>query len=115
METCRHYEGCGAPLCPLDTKWLKTAIWYPDEPICKRRGLPDADWLKTQRRVAKRANGRDLFFTYYDLAKIKRVHPSIRGHNPDHYPRSALVRGGINLSGKAKNMIATKRDDGRTR
>lgn len=115
METCRHYEGCGAPLCPLDTKWLKTAIWYPDEPICKRRGLPNADWLKTQRRVAKKANQDHLFFTYDDLLRIKRVHPSIRGHNPDHYPKTGLVRRGINFSGKVMNMTMTKTDDGRTR
>jgi len=114
MEACRNYEGCEAPLCPLDTKCLKTAIWYPDEAICNRRGLPDADWLKVQRRVARKANQHDSFFTYDDLVRIKRVHPGIRGHNPDHYHRSALVRGGIDLSGKAKNMIATKRDDGRT-
>ncbi|MFX0204210.1 MAG: hypothetical protein ACFFCW_49565 [Candidatus Hodarchaeota archaeon] len=52
MEQCRYYSECEAPLCPLDNQTLETAIWYPDEKICRRKGLPDTRWLSIQRKIA---------------------------------------------------------------
>ena len=72
MEQCRYYPKCEAPLCPLDNQALGTAIWYPDEPICRRKGLPDTRWLSIQRRIARKAVHRDLFFQISDLKKIKK-------------------------------------------
>ena len=88
MEDCRNYKTCKAPLCPLDVICLKTAIWYPDEEICSRRGLPDTGWLKVQRRIAKRAKRRDLFYRFDDLISIRQVRASIKGYNPNHYVKS---------------------------
>ncbi len=34
-EKCRHFEECNAPICPIDEESIKSAIWYPDEEICR--------------------------------------------------------------------------------
>ena len=103
MEQCRYYPKCKVPLCPLDNQALETAIWYPDEPICRRKGLPDTRWLSIQRRIARKAVKRDLFFQISDLKKIKNVHKGIRGHNPDARYKFRLQIGSIKASGMGKN------------
>jgi hypothetical protein len=81
-EECPSYEGCGASLCPMDDRTLKNCQWYPDEPICTRRGTAVPGWVKTQRKVAKKAKSSDLYFTVSDLVAMKRViRPT--GHDPD--------------------------------
>ena len=82
IENCRNYPTCKASLCPLDPN-LRNVIWYPDEDICNRRGLPKTDWLPRQRRIAKKATNRDFFFRLADIKAITRIHRSIKGHNPD--------------------------------
>jgi len=55
-----NFDSCNAPLCPLDEEGLKKAVWYPDEEICRRRGL-NYPWLKTQKKIAKRAKHSDRY------------------------------------------------------
>ena len=75
------YEGCDAPLCPLEPDVFKR-IWFCDEEVCRKRGLK-LDWLKTQKKIARKAINKLLFFRVADLKKIKNVHKGIRGHNPE--------------------------------
>jgi len=74
------WEKCSAPICPEDEQSLKKSIWYPDEKICTQRDAPD--WVRTQRKVAKRAKYQDRYFTYADFKRMERV-VRPRGHNPD--------------------------------
>jgi len=79
-ESCPHYETCNAPICPKDEQSIKHSIWYADEPVCKiRKDAPD--WLKIQKRIAKKAKNMNRYFTVKDFY-AKRVQ-SPRGHNPD--------------------------------
>ena len=82
---CKYYDGCSAPLCPmLSEEENKNFIWYPDEEICTRKSnLPE--WVKQQRKVAKKANpGNFWFYFTLDMLKIRfRVTKSVKGIDPN--------------------------------
>lgn len=82
MEKCPSFEGCEAPLCPLDEN-LELCLWYPDEDICCKRGAPC--WVKNQRKIVKIV-GRDNAVGFFDIARLRQlkiVRKGIRGKNPD--------------------------------
>ena len=90
-NNCKYYDGCNAQLCPmLSDENNKNYIWYPDEDICTRKkNIPD--WVKQQRKVAKKANP-DNFWFYFtmDMLKVRfRVTNSVKGLDPDkkEYPQ----------------------------
>lgn len=89
---CQSFEGCSAPLCPLD-KSFNGACWFPDEPICCKRqlGPDDKKIIRTQRKIARRATARDLSFDVMALSAIKRVCTSIKGHNTDTTRKPRLL------------------------
>jgi len=79
---CPYFDSCNAPLCPMeDEEGLKKAIWYPDEEICRRRGL-NYPWLRTQRKIAKRAK-HGGYFTIQMLSHPCRISQGIVGLDPD--------------------------------
>jgi hypothetical protein len=78
LQKCR-YESCCAPLCPLSTNLAK-CIWYPGEPICRRRPAPP--WVRKQYKVARKAKDPNFYFTVEDLMAMKAVRRPI-GRNPD--------------------------------
>uniref|UniRef100_A0A6M3LS13 Uncharacterized protein n=1 Tax=viral metagenome TaxID=1070528 RepID=A0A6M3LS13_9ZZZZ len=90
LEDCSKFDVCTAPICPLDSASLETAVWYPNEDICKiRMNLP---WRRIQRRIAKRAKDHTRYFTLKDF-QVKRVQ-NPKGHNPDrvvHEPSKTSV------------------------
>ena len=82
---CKYYDGCSAPLCPmLSEKENMKYIWYPDEEICSsKKNIPD--WVKQQRKVAKKANSVNYwhYFTI-DMLKVRfRVTNSVKGIDPN--------------------------------
>ena len=84
-NNCKYYDGCSAPLCPmLSEDENQNYIWYPDEEICKRTSnLPE--WVKQQRKVAKKANP-DSYWFYFTLDMLKvrfRVTKSVKGIDPN--------------------------------
>jgi len=82
-QKCPYFDTCSAPLCPMENEEeLKKAIWYPDEEICRRRGL-NYPWLKTQRKIGKRAKHSDGYFTLQMLTHLRRVCKGIEGLDPD--------------------------------
>ena len=81
-EDCPKFEGCSAPLCPLETG--KDGIWYTDEEICNRKEYQKLKWIKKQKQIAKIKNiSPDYYFTIPMLESIKRLSKSIEGINPD--------------------------------
>jgi len=48
--SCKHFDGCFAPMCPRDVGAAKTA-WFADEPVCRLHDVPE--WVKRQRKIAK--------------------------------------------------------------
>lgn len=89
-KECQYYDDCSAPLCPLDPESLKHGIWYPDEEICQKRSVPD--WVKVQRRIAKKTSDVDKYFTFEMLARVYKVTQGIVGLDPDKEEKPQLKR-----------------------
>ena len=82
IESCPSFEGCKAPLCPLDDN-LKYCIWLPGEDICVKRGSPD--WVKKQRKIDE-VVGKDTSVGYFDVSRlneVKKARHGIKGCNPN--------------------------------
>ncbi len=86
---CRHFDCCSAPLCPLDEKHLRTDIWYPDEEICSLKTVPN--WVKTQKKVAKKTKDKDTYYTYEMLNRNCKVGTGMTGLNPDKPEELQLI------------------------
>jgi len=109
MESCYSYKnGCNAQLCPLDPSSLDNALWYPDETICRRRGLPDTKWIKTQRKIAKKAKDCDTFYQFSDLVSIQRVSAGIKGHNPNYKVKTTHVKRHSKSSHQDRENVMTE-------
>lgn len=78
---CPAYDGCKAPICPLDSSFAK-AVWYVDEPFCVARKFRRAKWRIVQRKIAKVHLRRPVigFFTVSALENIRRVAGGICGY-----------------------------------
>jgi len=87
VEDCPSYEGCEAPLCPLDTNSLPHAIWYVDEPVCPSLKYRQHFVLMQKKIVKHRAKAskqNDIgYFTVKMLNSIKSVSPNIKGIVPE--------------------------------
>ena len=82
MDSCCNFENCSAPLCPLSRSSLESGIWFPGEPVCKKRGI---EWVRIQKKIDKVAKEhRNHGFTYEMLLRINRVKEGIRGIDPDN-------------------------------
>ena len=82
-KSCPYSEFCNAPLCPLDEDSLKNDVWYADEEICKRRDFADLLWIKNQKKIAKKTNDFDTYYTFDMLNRKMRIAKNISGLNPD--------------------------------
>jgi len=77
---CKHFEYCNASLCPLDKESLEHGIFYPDEAICRKRGI---DWVNKQKKIIKIKANPNYYFDLNMLKRIKHVCPGIKGDDPD--------------------------------
>ena len=89
-QECPSYNGCSAPLCPLEP--VPDAQWFPDEDICNSRAINKPQWVITQRKIQRlHLKGRlddDRFFTVPMLQAMKKVrHP--KGMLPEDLYRNA--------------------------
>jgi len=48
--SCRHFDDCSAPLCPLAKDGLSNKVWLPFEEVCRLRAAPL--FVKRQRKIA---------------------------------------------------------------
>ena len=95
-QDCPSFNGCSAPLCPLDDS-LPHAVWYIDEPICGSR-LYRMPWIRAQRRIARRGKDTTGYFNVKMLGTVHAVYSSIKGVDPNHdaTPENWIkARGGI--------------------
>ena len=78
---CRYFGECSASICPKDAD-VKKATWFPNEGICRLHDIPE--WVKRQRKIAKKANSTDcFFFTFIMLQRDCRIARGIKGIDPD--------------------------------
>ena len=109
-NNCKYYDGCNAQLCPmLSDENNKNYTWYPDEDICTRKkNLPD--WVKQQRKVAKKANP-DNFWFYFtmDMLKVRfRVTNSVKGIDPNKKESPQLKQWFKRNKGTKKRKISNE-------
>jgi len=81
-KDCRRYESCNAPLCPMDEKSLKSAIWYPDDEICRLNEFCNEIWIDRQKRIAKKRN-KNTYYTHSMLQHNCIIGKAISGIDPD--------------------------------
>jgi len=84
---CERYDDCDAPLCPRDEQ-TRDGGWFPDEPICPLRRLVP-DWVRLQRKLAKRLGGRVEYFTIAMLEAVQYPSRVKYGLDPDAVPEIA--------------------------
>jgi len=81
MIECPHFRRCSAPLCPLIPKSLEKGIWYPSEPICRRRPAPE--WVKAQKKIKRKTRDVNRYFTFEMLNRNCIIGRGMVGLNPD--------------------------------
>ncbi len=76
---CNSFQNCDAPICPFDDS-LELAEWYPLESICT---MYHHQWIKAQRKIAKKAKDDTTYYTYEMLNRNCRINPGITGLDPE--------------------------------
>ena len=78
-SSCRSWDSCFAPLCPLRPN---VGLWYAHEPVCRSRKYgAGLEYVRVQRKIA-RLGGVGGYFTRTDLERVHRVRKGIRGRGP---------------------------------
>jgi hypothetical protein len=78
---CKYFDGCSAPVCPVDTGAADTA-WFAGEPCCRLRNVPE--WVKRQRKTAEtRARETTGCFTVPMLERRCVIGKKMTGIDPD--------------------------------
>jgi hypothetical protein len=80
-ENCKYFDGCSAPVCPMDAGAAKTA-WFAGEDVCRLHGV--TEWVKQQRKIAK--TGADETAGCFTLPMLERryvIGKKITGIDPD--------------------------------
>jgi hypothetical protein len=77
---CKYFDGCSAPLCPKDGG-IAGRAWFPDEDICRLADVPE--WVKRQRKVAKKSSFEGGYFTAAMLKHECRISRGMKGIDPN--------------------------------
>jgi len=83
-EDCKRFDGCSAPLCPMDMDSLISSAWFPGEDICPLHASCKLDWIRNQRKITKKSRNLDFDFTLRMLKQNCVISRGIKGLDPDH-------------------------------
>lgn len=82
--TCRYFETCSAPICPLSDASMKNCTWFADEEVCRVMGFP---FVRRQAKIKKLGLGvEDGCFTVAMLERNCRIGRGMKGLYPDDFP-----------------------------
>jgi len=81
VKECSKYETCSALICPLN--FSEIYIWHPDEEICKNKDYSNLDWIKNQKKIAKKTKDVTKYFTFQMLNRNYRITKGIIGLDPE--------------------------------
>jgi hypothetical protein len=86
---CPSFEGCKAPLCPMDDSFNNGAIWYVDADVCVSLKFRREHWYRIQRRIKKLSMVYpvDGYFTSGMLKRIMRVRKGVAGLSADAHEK----------------------------
>ena len=120
-QSCKKYETCSAPLCPIDRQSLKHGIWYPDEEICRSKTYGNLPWVKAQKEICLCASRADRYFTLEMLQRNCITRKGIVGLDPDE-PEGLQLKRWLQdhlerkeLSEKEKTILRQRAEDARLR
>ncbi|MCD6403340.1 MAG: hypothetical protein J7K98_03345 [Candidatus Aenigmarchaeota archaeon] len=82
--TCKYYNECNAPICPLDP-YKCQRIWYPDEEICRLRKFSKEIYIVQQKKIKKKCGDKNTIFTFKMLSYPYVVREGIKGIVPDKF------------------------------
>lgn len=102
---CVKFEGCNAPLCPLDED-VADYVWYPDEYICNCQQHNQIDWVRRQRKIAKKVE-----LGYFTLEMLNRncvIGANMRGLDPDE-PEASQLKNWLSKHKEKKPISEEKR------
>jgi len=81
-EDCPRYETCSATICPLN-KPNEGSTWYPEENICKNKDYSNLEWIKNQKKIAKKTKDMSKYFNFQMLNRDCRITKGIIGLDPE--------------------------------
>jgi hypothetical protein len=84
-KACQYFDGCSAPVCPMDTQSLIHGAWFANEEICRRGDQAGTPMVRAQKRIAK-ATKRDFdrgCFNAEMLTKITKIGSATKGLDPE--------------------------------
>ena len=87
IKECPNFLNCSAPICSLDPM-KENCIWFKDEEICKKSFPPD--WVKNQKKIQKKDNNPNNFYTFKMLKRNCQIRKGITGIIPEGIGRSSL-------------------------
>ena len=76
-EACPYFEGCNAPICPVEN--TGKAYWYPHEPICKHKGFKTSRLIENQKAIQKLKSAKDTYFTLDMLGMNLKIREGLKG------------------------------------
>lgn len=79
-KDCNRFDSCSASICPLDGCG---GIWYPDEHICTSDLFKNQEWIKNQKKIARKVRNKDFYFTKEMLERTFVVTVATEGLDPD--------------------------------
>lgn len=82
-KDCKRYDGCSAPLCPMDENSLECSIWYPGEEICQLQAYCHETWIRNQKKIARKARNKDFYFNLEMLSQNCIITVATEGLDPD--------------------------------
>lgn len=88
---CKSFDTCSAPLCPLDPESLQCGVWFSTEEICRNREYGKLNWIKMQRKIARKTKD-DGYFTLEMLNRNCVVGKGMQGLDPDKTEEMQLKR-----------------------
>jgi hypothetical protein len=83
-KLCKRFDSCSAPLCPMDESSLANGIWMPDEDICQLQTFCNLNWVRNQKKIARKSRNKDGYFTCKMLLRDCIVGKGVEGLDPDH-------------------------------
>jgi|WetSurMetagenome_2_1015567.scaffolds.fasta_scaffold00070_6 hypothetical protein len=75
-ELCKQFDFCEAPICPLKGFG---SIWYADEAICNSHEHCKLNWIRNQRKIARKTSDLDTYYTHRMLEQNCIIGRGIKG------------------------------------
>ncbi len=82
-QVCNRFDSCSAPICPLDKSSLENSVWYPDEEVCLLKDFSKLNWIRNQRKIARKVRNKDFYFTLEMLSRNCVITVATEGIDPD--------------------------------